>query len=224
MLRRARHISPGRTDRGGATAKTGALYDEDFVRWTEVQAEGLRRAASQRSDLPLDWDNLAEEVASLGRSQRRELRSRIAVIIEHLLKLAHSPSAEPRSGWIETVGRERREVERLLEDSPSLRGEIDRLVALEGPRTAAFVAEATRSFAGEQAAFTEEQVLGDWFPHSRPQGVLSEAKRTNIGVILRHPDTCLNGRVSHLWRTLGVTQRPHPPFTPASAMVENAGV
>lgn len=152
-------------------AKAGALYDEDFVRWTEVQAEGLRRAAGLGSNLPLDWNNLAEEVESLGRSQRRELRSRIAVIIEHLLKLAHSPSAGLRYGWIETVGRERREVERLLEDSPSLRGEIDRLVALEGPRTTAFVAdllirrgEATRSFASEQAAFTAGQVLGDWFP------------------------------------------------------------
>lgn len=78
--------------------------------------------------------------------------------------------ASSASAW-RTVGRERREVERLLEDSPSLRGEIDRLVALEGPRTAAFVAdllirrgEATSSFAGEQAAYTAEQVLGDWFP------------------------------------------------------------
>lgn len=163
-------------------AKAGALYDEDFVRWTEVQAEGLRRGAGLGSNLPLDWNNLAEEVESLGRSQRRELRSRIAVIIEHLLKLAHSPSAEPRCGWIETcdwiemVGRERREVERLLEDSPSLRGEIERLLALEGPRTASFVAdllirrgEVTKSFAGGQAAFTAEQVLGDWFPDGPQQ-------------------------------------------------------
>lgn len=54
------------------------LYEQDFVRWTEAQAAVLRRAAETKSNLPLDWTNLAEEVESLGRSQRRELRSRLA--------------------------------------------------------------------------------------------------------------------------------------------------
>jgi hypothetical protein len=150
-----------------------ALYEEDFLRWTEVQATNLRRAGEARVNLPLDWTNLAEEVESLGRSQRRELRSRIAVVIEHLLKLERSPAMEPRQGWIETVGRERREIERLLEDSPSLRGELGGLVALEESRTASFVAEllARRGeidqaacLLGERAAYTAEQILGDWLP------------------------------------------------------------
>lgn len=155
-------------------AKIAALYEEDFVRWTEAQADALRRAAGQRSNLPVDWSNLAEEVESLGRSQRRELRSRIAVIIEHLLKLELSPSVEPRFGWIETIGRERCDVERLLDDSPSLRGELDRLVALEWPRTAAFVAdhlvlrgEADEGFVCDRPAYTASQVLGGWFPDQR---------------------------------------------------------
>ena len=105
------------------------LYEQDFVRWTEAQAAVLRRAAETKSNLPLDWLNLAEEVESLGRSQRRELRSRLATIIEHLLKLEYSPATEPRLGWIETIGRERREIERLLEDSPSLRGELEQALA-----------------------------------------------------------------------------------------------
>jgi hypothetical protein len=66
------------------------------MRWAEAQAEGLRRAAEAGSNLPLDWYNLAEEIESLGRSQRRELRSRLATIIEHLLKLQFSPAMEPR--------------------------------------------------------------------------------------------------------------------------------
>jgi Domain of unknown function DUF29 len=80
------------------------LYEEDFVRWAEAQAAGLRRAAETNSNLPLDWMNLAEEVESLGRSQRRELRGRLANIIEHLLKLEYSPRTEPRIGWLETIG------------------------------------------------------------------------------------------------------------------------
>ena len=65
------------------------LYEQDFVRWTEAQAAVLRRGAETKSNLPLDWTNLAEEVESLGRSQRRELRGRLATIVEHLLKLEY---------------------------------------------------------------------------------------------------------------------------------------
>ena len=97
------------------------LYEEDFVRWTEEQAAALRDAARLSTNLPLDWENLAEEIDSLGRSQSRELGSRIAVIIEHLIKLETSPAADPRPGWIDTIGRERRDIEDLLNDSPSLR-------------------------------------------------------------------------------------------------------
>jgi predicted YcjX-like family ATPase len=66
-------------------AKLTNLYDEDFVRWTEEQAAALRQA--KRSNLPLDWENLAEEIESLGRSDRRELRLQITRILRHLLKL-----------------------------------------------------------------------------------------------------------------------------------------
>src|SRR5437660_4837127 len=105
------------------------LYEEDFVRWTEQQSSALRDAARVGTNLPLDWENLAEEIESLGRSQRHELRSRIAVILEHLLKLAHSPATDPRRGWMETITRERSEIELLLNDSPSLRSDVARMIS-----------------------------------------------------------------------------------------------
>jgi hypothetical protein len=153
------------------------LYEEDFVRWTEQQSRALREAGRSATNLPLDWENLAEEVESLGRSQRHELRSRIAVILEHLLKLKRSPAADPRSGWMDTIDRERDDIELLLRDSPSLRGEVARMIAEEGPRA---VRRATRSLLrhGEEASagatrligvdLTEDQVLGDWFPEASP--------------------------------------------------------
>ena len=94
------------------------LYEEDFVRWTEEQSSVLREAARLDTKLPLDWENLAEEIDSLGRSVRRELRRRLGIILEHLLKLEHSPATDPRRGWMETIDRERADIERLLEDSP----------------------------------------------------------------------------------------------------------
>src|SRR6266436_7240278 len=116
--------------------RVARLYEEDFVRWTEEQSSALREAARFGTNLPLDWENLAEEVESLGRSQRHELRSRIAVILEHLLKLEHSPAADPRRGWMETIARERSEIELVLNASPSLKGDVARMIAEESSRVA----------------------------------------------------------------------------------------
>jgi Domain of unknown function DUF29 len=82
-------------------AKAGALYEQDFFLWTKEQAAALRLA--KNSNLPLDWENLAEEIESLGKSDRRELRSQIRRILRHLLKLEATPSVEPRAGWRSTV-------------------------------------------------------------------------------------------------------------------------
>ena len=145
------------------------LYEQDFVRWTEQQSSALREAATVGTNLPLDWENLAEEVESLGRSQRHELRSRIAGILEHLLKLEHSPATDPRRGWIETIARQRSEIEPLLDDSPSLRREVARIITQEAPRVARLTTSVLRLH-GEDVGnlqapnYTEEQVLGDWFP------------------------------------------------------------
>jgi Domain of unknown function DUF29 len=153
------------------------LYDEDFVRWTEEQATALREAAGLETNLPLDWENLAEEIDSLGRSQSRELGSRIAVVIEHLIKLEISTATGPRAGWIDTIGRERRDIEELLDDSPSLRGRVASMIARETPRTIRLVARSLRNYGetnpetiarAEGASYTEDQVLGDWFPGDDP--------------------------------------------------------
>jgi Domain of unknown function DUF29 len=153
------------------------LYEEDFVRWTEQQAAALRDAAGRSTKLPLDWENLAEEIDSLGRSYRRELRSRIAVIIERLIKLECSPAVDPRRGWMETIGRERSDIELLLDDSPSLKGEAGGIAAAQTARVARHMiqelrrhGDATPDVIGKitAAKYTEDQVLGDWFPWDAP--------------------------------------------------------
>ena len=113
----------------------------------------------------------------MGRSQSRELGSRIAVVIEHLIKLETSPAIEPRSGWIDTIGRERRDIEDLLNDSPSLRSRVAGMIAREMPRTIRLVARSLRNHGEtnpetiariERASYAEEQILGDWFPGDAP--------------------------------------------------------
>jgi Domain of unknown function DUF29 len=149
------------------------LYEEDFVRWTEQQSRALRKAAGLGTNLPLDWENLAKEVESLGRSQRRELRSRLAVILEHLMKLEHSPAIDPRRDWMDTISRERLSVEDLLQDSPSLRVELASIIELLKPRVARLATSSLFGY-GETVyklplpAYSQEQVLGDWFPERAP--------------------------------------------------------
>src|SRR4051812_49650097 len=84
------------------------LYERDFYLWTQRQAAELRHAAAQRTNLPLDLENLAEEVESLGKSDRRAVVSYLIKLIEHLLKLAYSPAQYPRSGWRKSVRKARR--------------------------------------------------------------------------------------------------------------------
>src|SRR3954451_337525 len=99
----------------------GSLYDQDLMLWSEEQARMLRAAADAGWNAPIDWVNVAEEIESLGKSERRALASHIANVIEHLLKLQASPATEPTRGWRETIRRARNEIEVILADSPSLR-------------------------------------------------------------------------------------------------------
>ena len=149
------------------------LYEEDFVRWTEVQAKALRDAARAGANLPLDWENLAEEVEDLGKSLRRELNSRIATIIEHLLKLECSPAIDPHRGWAETIDHERDEIEELLSGNPSLRRDVADAIEAGARRARKAVVRSFQRYGETEpavlakvkgSAYTEERILGDWFP------------------------------------------------------------
>ena len=106
------------------TADDRPLYERDFYLWTLDQAAALRRTAP-RGDPAVDWDTVAEEIESMGRSQLGAVQSWLARIMEHLLKLEHSPAADPRGGWEDSVLVHRGSILQALDDSPSLRRRID---------------------------------------------------------------------------------------------------
>jgi len=97
------------------------LYDTDFFAWTQSQAAVLRRMAAERINGELDLEHLAEEIESVGGSDKRQVRSRLTTLLEHLLKIAYSPAYEPLNGWRGTVRTQRRDLLAILEQSPSLR-------------------------------------------------------------------------------------------------------
>lgn len=145
-------------------------YDTDLMLWAESQARALRDAADAGTNLPIDWENVAEEIESLGKSQAREVASRIRVVLVHLMKLQAWPAAEPQTGWRETIVEQRSEIERVLEDSPSLRARIGDIIAREIPAARRQVSFAltehgeTASVELSRLSYVEAQVLGDWFP------------------------------------------------------------
>lgn len=104
------------------TEPARSLYDSDFNRWSESMSAHLR----ERRAAGLDWDNLAEEIEALGANNRRELKSRLRVLIAHLLKWQYQPELREGSTWKATIRGQRDHIEDLLEDSPSLAGHIAR--------------------------------------------------------------------------------------------------
>jgi Domain of unknown function DUF29. len=95
-------------------------YDKDFYAWAIHTAELLRQGKFNEVDI----ENVAEEIESMGRSDKRSLTNRLAVLMAHLLKWKIQPERRSRS-WKLTVKEQRIRVTRLLKTSPSLKHEVN---------------------------------------------------------------------------------------------------
>lgn len=91
------------------------LYEQDYYRWLTTTAQLLRTKKFEDVDL----ENLVEEIESLGKQQRQELRNRLGVLLGHLLKWEFQPQNRSKS-WFATIREQRRRILDLLEESPSL--------------------------------------------------------------------------------------------------------
>ncbi len=96
-------------------AKASA-YEDDFVAWLEDQAQHARRGDIDA----LDLENIAEELEGMARSDRREIRNRLIVLLTHLLKYVFQPRRRS-SGWLGTIAEQRMQIATVIDDSPSLR-------------------------------------------------------------------------------------------------------
>jgi hypothetical protein len=90
-------------------------HDNDFYAWTQEQAYLLRTGQFHQIDVA----NIAEEIEDMGRSEKRELESRLEILIMHLLKWQFQPNLSSRS-WQLTIKEQRIRLEKLLKENPSL--------------------------------------------------------------------------------------------------------
>jgi len=99
-----------------AIATNTSLYERDYYEWVEDVVNKLR---SRDFDL-LDIENLIEEIESLGISDKNEMLSRLATLLEHLLKRIYVDMPQEFNGWERTIREQRRRIKRSLKISPSL--------------------------------------------------------------------------------------------------------
>ncbi|MBW4517362.1 MAG: DUF29 domain-containing protein [Timaviella obliquedivisa GSE-PSE-MK23-08B] len=97
---------------------TTSLYETDFYAWTQEQVNLLR----DRQWSQIDLHNLIDEVESLGKQQRQELRNRLSVLLSHLLKWEYQPHRS--RSWLATIRVQRRDTLRLLKENPSLKSAL----------------------------------------------------------------------------------------------------
>lgn len=95
---------------------SNALYDLDFYAWANEQARLLRAGRLSEADV----EHIAEEIESMGRSEKRELVSRLTVLLLHLLKWQYQPDMRSVS-WRNSIKVQRVRLDSHLRDNPSLK-------------------------------------------------------------------------------------------------------
>ena len=122
-----------------------ATYERDVYGWANEQAALLRGGQLARADI----ENIAEEIESLGRSEKSELVNRLTVLLAHLLKWRFQPGHQCRS-WQLSIREQRRKIARHLGENPSLKGKLPGIIE-EAYESALF--EAERQTGLPEAAF-----------------------------------------------------------------------
>lgn len=140
------------------------VYFEDIAIWAKQQAEFLRSGQFDR----LDIEHLADEIEDVGKSEQRELASRMSVLLAHLLKWQFQPERRCRS-WERTIVVQRRAIMRHLKEVPSLSTRLDNSEWLDKVWDDAItiaVQETGLSDFPDSLTWQIKEVLGEnWLPH-----------------------------------------------------------
>jgi hypothetical protein len=139
------------------------LYDRDFLEWTRCNAALLRAGRFREADI----EHIAEELDDMGRSEQRELESRLQILLKHLLKWQVQPERRGRS-WEATIRVQRLEIDRLQRRMPSLRNLLAEGIGEVYPAAVIKASLETRlpeSSFPKTCPFTVEQILDEgYFP------------------------------------------------------------
>ncbi len=143
----------------------GATYENDIVAWANEQAYLLRSGKLSAIDI----EHIAEEIVDVGKSEQRELASRMAVLIAHLLKWQYQPERQSGS-WQRTIKEQRKAIARRLKKTPCLNALTHDSEWLEdawGDAISIAINETGVGNFPESCPWTIENILSDtWLPTS----------------------------------------------------------
>jgi hypothetical protein len=137
------------------------LYETDFASWIAQTAQLIRAGKFDR----VDWEAVVEELESLGRSDRRELKSRLEVLLQHLLKWQYQSNLRS-SSWLNTIEEQRNRIADLLLDSPSLKPYLEEVLAqsyLRGRKSASNETQLSIEVFPEECAYDIDRILDPEF-------------------------------------------------------------
>jgi hypothetical protein len=140
---------------------TSYLYETDFYAWTQLQVKLLQAQQWEQ----LDTLNLIEEIESLGRKERQELRNRLGILLGHLLKWEFQ-SEKRSNSWLGTIREQRVQIKLLLEDSPSLKPYLEEVFGVVyelGVALAIRETQLNEQVFPEICPYTLEQVINPQF-------------------------------------------------------------
>jgi len=139
------------------------LYETDFYAWTQRQAALLREEEFEQ----IDWDNLIEEIDSLGAEQLHKVESHLIRLIQHLLKWQYQPSKRMTGrSWELTIVEQRSSLRRVLRKNPTLRARLSDIMAdiyLDAVKLAAIETGLDKHAFPVHCPWTAEQILDDEF-------------------------------------------------------------
>jgi hypothetical protein len=137
------------------------LYEQDFYLWTKAIVQHLKENRFNDIDIP----NLIAEIESMGKSEKRELKSRLIVLLIHLIKWQYQPEKRSES-WRSTITEQRICIEALLEDSPSLQPLLIEIFPDCYEKARSKVSAETRiklNFFPQESPFTLDETLNAYF-------------------------------------------------------------
>ncbi|MBK1719423.1 DUF29 domain-containing protein [Thiocystis violacea] len=154
---------------------TATAYDDDIMAWADEQARLLRAGRFEQ----LDIAHIAEEIEDVGKSERRELASRMALLLAHGLKWRHQPEHQG-NGWRRTIKEQRNAIVLCIRSTPSLKVSLDDADWWAGVWSDA-VAKASEETGlddfPESCPWRVDAILDpDWFPTA-----LAGSERASVG-------------------------------------------
>lgn len=156
------------------------LYESDFYAWTQEQVSLLRDQRWTQIDL----QNLIEEIESLGKQQRQELRSRLSILIGHLLKWQYQPQRRSRS-WLATLRIQRLDTTELLEENPSLKPFLEEALNKAYAKGVELAVKETdlpgRTFPSE-CPYSLTEILDERFYPGQPSELVDELNRSDRSI------------------------------------------